>query len=396
MSDPTGPRGVIVKPGPFSFLPGAGEALGAIGQQKEAMRRQRQSEARQAATVLISMREQGFIGPEAFADPDVQQVFSEAGYGVSPSTQPTAGERLDALKKRYLSALGQPDQPATIPGAAVGGFNTKIGVPATTGFSPEQRAAVGAPQRSALIAERTAATAGAAQFPEARATALADTQTAQDKTYSQIADRIVEDLYTRNKKLPTAEEAFLVGKYDKRASVFGESLNQPYYGAAIERQRMKIEEEKTKRIAAASRAAGATPINIKLLGEVNKMVKQADDKLQDLQKPVNQILAGPKGAEVQQRLQEQRDALQQAATMVAAGIADETQIRELLRIAGQNLLNPIAGGATGLQPDQINKFAERALRQKDPEAALEAEVQAGRMTKEDKAAILKKMQEIAK
>ncbi|HEY6019223.1 MAG TPA: hypothetical protein VIY48_04770, partial [Candidatus Paceibacterota bacterium] len=92
-----------------------------------------------------------------------------------------------------------------------------------------------------------------AQLPEAAATGVAGQQAAQDQTFNDIADRVVEDLYNTTHQIPSPQAAYSFGQRDPRAQAFGPRINEPYYGRAVQRLQDKLAAQR----AAALRAAAA-------------------------------------------------------------------------------------------------------------------------------------------
>lgn len=146
---------IPIKPGPFSFIGGAGEAVGAAYRAKEQKRIEDLTEARQSASMLLQFRQLGYLNGADFANSAVQDIFNRAGIP-APSTDLTPDEQKAKLTGDYIKAAGQPATPVSIPIGSLGlpGVDTSINVPATAKFTPEQRALIGAPQPSELAGER--------------------------------------------------------------------------------------------------------------------------------------------------------------------------------------------------------------------------------------------------
>lgn len=294
---------IPIEPGPFTFIERAGEALGRIGQVREERRRTALDEAQEKAKQMLALRAAGLMTPKQFQSPEVQSLFQAAGFG-PVSSDPTSGEQLEYAKRDFLptilGAQGNEDEKRALFGAPERGLTQQVD------------ARIAGARAAVPKAQLEGATASAA-LPEAGATVVAGQQGTQDEVFNGIADRVVETLYAGTKRLPTPEEAFTAGLSDERAKAHGERINKQYYGAAIARLRAKLEAEKTARLNATSRAAGAAGTGLddllkihrdqqtRITAEMNALPKpsESDFRLADLAKqnrqkgkPVPQIIAG--------------------------------------------------------------------------------------------------------
>jgi hypothetical protein len=353
---------VPITPGPFSFLGTAGQAVGGYLSGREDFRQRRRAEALQGVTMLLDMREKGLLPPEQFGHPEVLSLFQDAGIS-PPSAQATPDEQLRAMKGQYLESLNQPAQPINFPLESLGGVPAAqpVMLKPSDRFTTEQRALIGAPTQGALAKERLDLATTSAQIPEAAPTAVAAQQTDQDKTFNEIADRVVEDLYTRNggKKLPTVEEALAVGLRHPRSKVFGGRIDETYYGQAIERLRAKLSGEDISRLSASQRYSyglGGQPIDYKLVNSMNDMVKIADAKLKTFTEGSTGSvfsmikLNNPKYANDPQvaqyrRIQEYSGRLTEARDKYIAGVLSPQEIQGLMREASTIGLGAASGGA---------------------------------------------------
>jgi hypothetical protein len=331
-----------IEPGPFSFLAEFGRAGGAAFQAASQEQDRQLKQAQDKARYFLDLRAAGLMKPEQFNDPAVQQLFERAyGKGSAPMATPTPAESLSDLKGQYASALNAPPTNINIPLQSLGGFNAPVSIPATAKFTPEQRAAVGAPQQSALQQEQVAQKTGAVQLSEATPTEQSKTQLEQDKQFNDIADAVVQTLFNRNGKLPTAKDAAQYGIHDPRASLFGSRINETHYGAAIERMRRQLEAEKTNRIRATQSGSGGQAVDYKLLGQLNSTWKGLDDRIADIMKdPLVSIQSGIPGAEQTNpkvrelmNIKAQRDAAFTAAGKYAAGLMTPDEARQAINAA---------------------------------------------------------------
>jgi hypothetical protein len=323
---------IPIEPGPFSFLAGAGRALGAYADAKEKKRQTQLKEDRDVLNQMLDLRSKGLLEPDAFGSPQAEELYRRLGI-VPVSTTPTSGESIEQGRRSYLSqiapslAAGQPtDEGRAVLGLPQRGLTQKVDAEIAGSI-----AAV--PQSQLKGAEATAA------LPDAGTTILAGQQGSQDKTFNEVADRVVEALYAKTKKLPTASEAKSVGLSDERAKVFGEKISEPYYGQAIERLRAKLADESTKRLNATSRAQGAAGTGLddllkihqgqqtRITAELNALEKPSDGdtRMADMAsmirakgKPVSPLFVAAeqrvaeyrqRRAELEQQIQQSREGL---------------------------------------------------------------------------------------
>lgn len=273
---------IPIEPGPFAFLAGAGQALGAYADAREKKRQTQLKEDRDILNQMLDLRQRGLLEPQAFASPQAEELYRRLGI-VPVSAQPTSGESIEQGRRSYLSQIA----PSLAGGQPTDEGRALLGLPErglTEGIEAKiagSKAAV--PQAQLKGAEATAA------LPEAGTTVIAGQQGAQDKTFNDIADRVVESLYARTKKLPSASEAFAVGQGDERAKAFGTKITEQYYGSAIERLRAKLADEATKRTAANARLQGASGTGLddllkihqaqqtRIIAELNALPKPSDN-----------------------------------------------------------------------------------------------------------------------
>lgn len=330
---------IPIEPGPFSFLSGAGQALGRYAEEREKKRQTQLKEATDRLSQMVNLRAAGLIPPESFSSPEATRLYEIIG--IAPvSDKPTSAETIEQGKRDYLGQIapsmsgGQPsDEARQMFGLPERGLTQKIeaGIAQNTAAVPIAQAAV--PQAQLAGAQATA------QLPEAAPTAIAGQQSTQDKTFNEIADRVVATVYRRSGKLPTVEQAFSAGLGDTRAQAFGERINAQYYGAAIDRLRAQLEDEKTRRLNAASRATGAAGTGLddlyrihqgqqtRITAELNALEKPSDRDITmaDLAatqrakgKPVSPLFANAEArvaeyrrrrGELEQQMQQSRDQL---------------------------------------------------------------------------------------
>lgn len=107
----------------------------------------------------------------------------------------------------------------------------------------------------------------------------------QDPVFNTVADRVVRDLWVKTKKLPTPQDALSAGQKDIRAKAYGDQINEPYYGAAVERLRAQLEAEQTAQLhaqAARRNAYGASNDTSKVLvaqqTQYNNRIKTLQDE----------------------------------------------------------------------------------------------------------------------
>src|SRR6266446_4360613 len=73
---------IPIAPGPFSFLEGAGEAVGSIAQVREERKRHGEEIAHRAAQDIITQIQNGIRPSSVLKDPEVKKLFAKA-YGVT-------------------------------------------------------------------------------------------------------------------------------------------------------------------------------------------------------------------------------------------------------------------------------------------------------------------------
>lgn len=143
-----------INPGPFSFIGEIGKGLGELSRSREEKRIRDLEEDRQAANLMLTMRNEGYLTGEDFANPDVQDLFKRSGYP-APSTELTPQEQKAKLTGEYIRATSAPPTPVNIPLQSLGlGMDANINVPATARFTAEQRSLIGAPQQSEIVGEK--------------------------------------------------------------------------------------------------------------------------------------------------------------------------------------------------------------------------------------------------
>ncbi len=273
---------IPIEPGPFSFLASAGQALGRYAEEKEKKRQTALKEDRDILNQMLDLRQRGLLEPQAFESPQAVELYRRLGI-VPVSGQPTSAESIESGRRSYLSQIapslsgGQPsDEARQVFGLPERGLTQKI----EAGIAGNIAAV---PQAQVAGAQATAA------LPEAGTTVLASQQGEQDKTFNDIADRVVGALYAKNKKLPSASEAFAVGQTDERGRVFGPRISEPYYGAAVDRLRAKLAAEEIARLGARARLAGASGTGLddllrvhqgqqtRITAELNALEKPSDN-----------------------------------------------------------------------------------------------------------------------
>lgn len=257
---------IPIEPGPFSFLTGIGQALGAYGQQKEVNRQEQLKEAKDQAHNYIALRLAGLMKPKDFDTPEVQAVFHMAGFGPVTSDE-TPDELIRGMKGSYLQGLINPsaaqpvsDEQRALIGAPERGLSEGINAKMAGYTTAEPKARAEIAQAGAAVPQaQLAGTTAEAQLPGAGLTAQAGQLGAQDKTFNDIADRYIEGLYATTKKLPkNGAEALKQAAADPKIGPVASQIGQSYFDQAIERLRAKIADESTKRLAAQARERGAS------------------------------------------------------------------------------------------------------------------------------------------
>src|SRR5437762_12942619 len=94
---------VPILPGPFSFLEGAGEAIGEYGQVKEERKRHGEEIAYRATQSLIQEVIQGLRPASDLDSPEVQQTFKMAGF--PPLTSKVLPQPKETIQRRQAGAL---------------------------------------------------------------------------------------------------------------------------------------------------------------------------------------------------------------------------------------------------------------------------------------------------
>jgi hypothetical protein len=246
---------IPITPGPFSFLQGAGEALGAYGAEKEKRREQTVKEAQDVLNQMIKLRQLEFIGPEQFGSPQAMNVYRTLGI-MPPEGPPqaTVGELTHGGQAQYIQQI-LPSLRA--PGGPPEETRLALNLP---GKGAEEAAQARIAQNVAAVPQAQVAGATAqGQLPSAGVSAMAGQQQDQDKQYNDMADRMVYAMMTREGRLPkNGEEAYALAQGDPRFTPFKDAITQPYFDAAIERLRQKQFALETERTGANARYAGAT------------------------------------------------------------------------------------------------------------------------------------------
>lgn len=289
---------IPITPGPFSFLAELGKAGGAAF---EAHEKDRQTKLKEAQTVLnqmLELRAKEYLPPEAFHSPQAAELYKTLG--ITPvSDKPTTAETSSGLIQKFLG-----DRSGAAPGSdSEAELRAALGLPSAA-TAPKVKADVAkagadvATATAAVPQAQLAGTTATAQLPGAANTAIADQQSAQDTQFKSIADRVVQDMFNKTKKLPTSADALKAGMLDERAKPFGTAITQAHYGAAIESLRAKLFAEQTARIAANAKETaaekkgagqGLKPLPTPILKQVTDQQALVDD----IDKAIEALEANP-------------------------------------------------------------------------------------------------------
>lgn len=352
---------IPIEPGPFSFLPGIGQALGAYATQKEENRQTRLKEAKDQAHNFIALRLAGLMKPKDFDTPEVQAVFHMAGFGPVTSDE-TPEELSHIMQGSYLRGLINPAEAKPM--------------------SDEQRVAAGAPERGlsegidAKVAGAKAAVpqanlAGAtaeAQIPRAGMTAQVGQVGQQGKTATSIADTWIEAQYAKTKKLPkNGAEAFAAASADPNIGPLAQQLGQSFFDQAIETLRAKLAKEATERAMAEARAKGASGTGLDdYLRIYSTQQQRLNDQLKSLDKPssTDQMMAGV-AAQQRARGKTPSPLMVQAEGRVSEYGRRRQEIEQQLQQIGDQITQVTGGkiGAPGVTPPgQSDSPQRRAAR----------------------------------
>jgi hypothetical protein len=244
---------IPIVPGPFSFLSNLGQAAENYAGGRDKFKQ----EAWDRLQFLFKGIQTGDVAPSVVKSPLFQSLLKDSGlHDFNPADVTPA-----PLSQLRTAQAGEIE--AALPGLTPAGRRTL----AATGQLPTASAEAkeGADTRAQsirgqvlgqeLTPEQQAAVAGV----PSGTTAQAGAQGAQDPVLLGSAYRVVTDLINKNGgKVPTPQEAHEYGRtQDIRARAFGDQLNEPYYGAAIqqyldEQRKLKAQEEAARARAAAS------------------------------------------------------------------------------------------------------------------------------------------------
>jgi hypothetical protein len=272
---------IPITPGPFSFLAELGRAGGAAVQAAEGKRDKNVKEAQDRLNEMVRLRQLGIVKADAFGTPEAQKLYKTLGIMPEGIDKPTYDENVTGMKNNLLTQLSPSlgagnEQEDDL--RALTGLPSRATGPKVTAEIAGSRADVPQAQMRGAMA--------IAGLPQAAPTVVAGQQQEQDKQYNSIADRVVEDLYTKTKKMPTSAEAMAVGQQDERTKPFGTAITEPYYGQALERLRAKLADEDIKRKAAAARLAGASGTGLDDLAKIyQNQQTRITAEMNALQKP---------------------------------------------------------------------------------------------------------------
>lgn len=321
---------IPIKPGPFSFLAGLGQAGGIAVSEAEKEREKRLKEDRERINQMILLRQQGLIPPESFSSPEAMALYARAG--ITPiSSEYTSRE----YAEKDLRGVYQNEQPAAPMAAPVPALGPGLGPNPLQGFHPgggsgftlpmEQMITGGAPppqpqpqaqapmaaapltenqvirrklagipgrletgremQAEGTLAAEAAQSRAAvpkaqlegatarAQLPGAELTAVTQQHGIQDKTLNEDAYRIVVDEYLKtndgrgNYTLPTSAQAWSAAQRDPRISAYRSALTEPYFAAAIQSLSENLQKLDISRLGAQNRGPGLDDyLRLQLMG----------------------------------------------------------------------------------------------------------------------------------
>jgi hypothetical protein len=344
---------VPIVPGPFSFLENIGKGVEKYAAGKEYYRRTKREEEFQDRQesfkqlgFLFSGIQSGDIDTKVVKSPLFMQLIAKSGLGEG------FGENVvpsPAAETRKVVA-------GAIPEAAAALTPTGRGIAAATGKLPtptEQATAEGDVAAAGIRTKKLTGPLTGSQeeivsgVPGAE-TASAGVQGAQDPTLTNVADRVVRDLYIKLGRLPTPAEAHQYGStQDIRAKPFGAELNEPYYGSAIERQRAALDAAATARISAQNRGLAGQNVLPDIRGQQDQLRQRIANRSSEneaLRKTLKfATLPGIQESEIPVA---ELQALQKIAENEQATTVDQATLTGLTQQAGQ-VIAPRVGRSEG-------------------------------------------------
>lgn len=268
---------IPIVPGPFSFLDSIGKGIGGYIENKEKKRQNDFEELIKKYNVVYQGVKDGILPRATLSSKETTGLLSQIMEhpNMAPLTaNASPQESLDNARAPMIT-----DRAATLDQTGQQMF-ASTGVLPTSSQSRTEKIKAGA-LNTDLTPSQTAAVSGVPTAPSAEAAE----QKTQDPAIEAIADRHVQELFTKTGKLPTSAEAFKYGFNDPSTTAFGGRVNETYYGQAIEKQRRVLNKEVTDRIAAQAKAEAAgdpTKYLAKLTAQISAMDKERDDLAQQL------------------------------------------------------------------------------------------------------------------
>lgn len=262
---------IPVVPGPWNFIAEAGQGVANVINARTQRDLREQDEARKHLAFIFDAVQKGALSTSALKSPAFLGLVHKSGIGDAIQPQdiaPNPGEQIRAGQSQMIQHIlggGTPEIPDLA--AAVYGPQAGVGVtPATApGSTPAAQFLLSsgriptsadlAGQRADVAKSNLATSTAETALPENAPTVIAGQQGEQDKTFNDIADRVVADLYSKTGRIPSPTEAFGLGQRDARAGAFGSRINEPYYAGAIQRLRARLAAEETARVRAATYAS---------------------------------------------------------------------------------------------------------------------------------------------
>lgn len=365
---------IPVSPGPWAWLAQAGKAVGDTIQAGTDRQNKERAEAGKHLQDIFDAVQSGGLQSSVFKSPYVVDLAKRSGVGdfLTGNIAAKPEEKLNAARSE------------AIPGAVADMTPT-----ARNDFALTGKPATKVEQQTAGITEKVlggdltqAQQAVVAKVPEAPVASAVEAATV-DPQVAAIADRHVLDLYSKLKRLPTADEAMKAGLSDPTVSALGTRLDKTHYGEAIERQRRVLAKELTDRIAAQAKLESAgdpTRFLNRITQQMEGMRKQRADIAKALDTSnlaalhIRAKREGKTPAALQAEIQGQIDMLDaQIGTMQqqynnAAGVVGP---------AGTQITPQF------LKPEQITSIIERIKKQPALAAQIDKDVAAGKMSPDD-------------
>lgn len=401
---------IPIVPGPFSFLASAGEAYAGFHEGKRKRELENFAQAIQRYQLVYQGVKEGILPRSTLSSKEttglLEQIMgSPMMVDVVPNPQEDIARGQSGLIKEILGdtqaevpVFGQPSvapQRVKVPGA-----RTPAG---------RQLLATGKiPLPSEVAGEQVAAASAEAAVPEAGTTARATQIGVQQKAYDDIADRVVGAYFAKNNKLPSPAQAARYGTEDTDVKKFQDQFNEQRYGAAIERLRGQLEEERTRRSFAAAQFQRAGPASQhiqNLIRQQNALTSKNNNRrgqLAELAKNLSVVARqglvprdrmSPQDQQVvarmealQQEIDTDADISQRYEQEVARLTLDPTaQPNLFLNVTKGSTTNaPVGGRAqTRLAPAVVDQIVERIRSKKATFADVAKEVNAGRISPED-------------